>query len=300
MTPDPEPLDVGVLRGVLLQPAGQFARVDLVRRTGSTNADLVAAVSSPASELWPDLSMLCAEEQSSGRGRMDRVWNAPPGSSVIVSVLLRPNAHGRNLAPDACAWMSMLAALGLIDALDVAAGISAELKWPNDVLVAGRKVSGILAHLVPVNSGAGAGYGTAVVLGTGINVSQTSPQLPVSTATSLALQNADTLDRNILLVAYMQRFAALYRSFCDGGGSPRLPLWEGKSLLQLVSARMATLGCAVRVELPGGRMLHGEAIGLDAHGSLLVRDGAGSTHPVSAGDVVHLRRQQPDGTVAYA
>ncbi len=115
------PLDLDALRHALMAPTGEFARVDVVAETGSTNADVVAA----ASEQWPDLSVLIAENQLAGRGRLDREWNTPPGSSIIASVLLRPGDAGpglKALGQEAYSWISLLAALALADALDGAAG----------------------------------------------------------------------------------------------------------------------------------------------------------------------------------
>ncbi|HEY8295667.1 MAG TPA: biotin--[acetyl-CoA-carboxylase] ligase [Micrococcaceae bacterium] len=312
------PLDLDALRHALMAPVGEFARVELVAETGSTNADVVAA----AAEQWPELSVLMAENQLAGRGRLDREWNTPPDSSIIASVLLRPGdalPGLKALGQEAYSWISLLAALALADALDGSAGLRAELKWPNDVLVGGRKVAGILAQLVPGapatppsgGSAGGAGgpegaetpanpAGPAVVVGTGVNVGQSQQDLPVPTATSLAMEGAKTLDRNVLIPAYLNRFARLYRSFRAVGGDARLPLDDGQSLLQLASARMATLGSQVRAELPGGITLQGLAVGLDPQGSLLVTDSAGTTRAISAGDVVHLRRHEAEGSGGYA
>ena len=161
-------------------------------------------------------------------------------------------------------------------------------------------MAGILAQLVPGHPGQHDARWPAVVIGTGVNVSQSTEQLPVPTATSLALEGAADLDRNELLATYLNRFAQLYRSFRAVGGNARLPLRGGDSLLQIATARMATLGSAVRAELPGGVTLLGTATGLDQNGSLLVADSEGTTHTVSAGDVVHLRRHEAEGPGAYA
>jgi BirA family transcriptional regulator, biotin operon repressor / biotin---[acetyl-CoA-carboxylase] ligase len=305
MNPPLSPLDPAVLRQAMLAPDGEYARVELVAQTGSTNADLVTAA---ASGQWPDLAVLVAENQLAGRGRLDRQWSTATGSSAIASVLLRPEGDDRlpPLPQESYSWITLLAAVALCEALAVTAGLNADLKWPNDVLVDGRKIAGILAQLVPApaptasTAGAVSTAGPAVVVGTGINVGQSQDELPVPTATSLALEDATTLDRNALLPDYLNRFARLYRSFRTVGGDPGQPLEGDSSLLELVSARMVTLGSEVRAELPGGLTLQGRAVGLDRHGSLLVADSAGITHAVSAGDVVHLRRHEAQGPGAYA
>ena len=108
----------------------------------------------------------------------------------------------------------------------------------------------------------------------------------------------------MLLPAYLKAFAALYSEFVAAGGDATAALGGGtgcgRSLLDLARHHMSTLGQEVRAELPGGTMLHGTAMGLGSDGRLLIRDGAGHVHTVSAGDVVHLRRTESDGTLKYA
>lgn len=281
-------LDLGALRTALCMPSGPFSRLDIVARTGSTNTDLVDAAQREAAG-WPDLSVLGAEVQTAGRGRLDRAWVAPERSSLFVSVLLRPfNRQGRPVPTAAYSWFSLLAALALAESVEDRTEIAPQLKWPNDVTVDGRKLAGVLAQFVP---GAGA-EPPAVVVGVGLNVSLTDEELPVPTATSLLLEYAGTTDRNILLKSFLRTFADSYRAFCDVDGDAEVDWDNGPSLLTRVGARMATLGQDVRAELPGGVALSGRALALDPHGALIVRDEDGERHTVSAGDVVHLRPQE--------
>ncbi|WP_299165479.1 biotin--[acetyl-CoA-carboxylase] ligase [uncultured Arthrobacter sp.] len=278
-------LDEAGLREALCRPHGSYGRLDLVEATGSTNTDLVRhAVGEPSQ--WPDLSVLTAEEQTAGRGRMDRIWIAPERSSLFVSVLLRPrNPEGRPLPTQSYAWMSLLAALALSESIEDRTEISPQLKWPNDVHVDGRKLAGVLAQLVP---GANA-EPPAVVVGAGVNVSLTDQELPVPTATSLLLEYATTTDRNVLLKAYLRRFAAHYGEFTAVDGDATRSWSDGTSLLARVSERMVTLGQDVQADLPNGTVITGRAMNLDSHGALVVRDDDGERHTVAAGDVVHLR-----------
>jgi BirA family biotin operon repressor/biotin-[acetyl-CoA-carboxylase] ligase len=278
-------LDAAALSGALCAPAGPYARVDLVQETGSTNDDLAeAAAGQPAQ--WPDLSVVTAESQRAGRGRLDRSWVAPERSSLIVSVLLRPvNAAGRPLPTASYSWFSLLAALALVESIEDRTEVSPQLKWPNDVIVDGRKLAGILARFVPGADGAP----PALVVGIGLNVSLTDSELPVPTATSLLLEYAGTTDRNILLKSFLRTFAVRYAAFCAVDGDALAAQTEGGTLAAEISARMHTLGQDVRAELPGGAELTGRALALDAFGGLVVRDGDGERHTVSAGDVVHLR-----------
>ncbi|NJC21818.1 BirA family biotin operon repressor/biotin-[acetyl-CoA-carboxylase] ligase [Arthrobacter pigmenti] len=278
-------LDEAGLREALCSPRGQFARLELVEATGSTNTDLVRLAEQDAAG-WPDLSVLTAEEQTAGRGRLERKWTAPERSSLIVSVLLRPRTKtGRPLPTQSYGWLSLLAALALSESIEERTEVSPQLKWPNDVHVDGRKLAGVLAQLVPGANGAP----PAVVVGCGVNVSLTDQELPVPNATSLLLEYATTTDRNVLLKAYLRRLADSYAEFTAVDGDESRPWTDGKSLLARVSDRMVTLGQDVRAELPNGTMITGRAMNLDTHGALVVRDDDGERHTVAAGDVVHLR-----------
>lgn len=268
-----------------------IAKMVVVDSTGSTNADLLRAVTVEPSE-WPDFSVLTAEYQTAARGRLDRSWEAPPLSSVSVSIVLRPmNAEGRPLPTHTYSWLSLLAALALRETLLETAGIPAVLKWPNDVLVRGRKIAGILAQMGPM----GDGSVPAVVLGTGLNVTLTAAELPVPTATSVALEQPLTDDRTQLLKSYLANFARLYRSFCNADGDPTAGLAGGPSLHKRVESVMVTLGRQVRAQLPGDHEIIGHATRLDEYGSLLVVDQDAREHVVTAGDVVHLRPWTPPG-----
>lgn len=311
-------LDAAALKAALLRPLGGFARVEVVESTGSTNTDLATNAASVDGH-WPDLSVLVANAQEDGKGRLGRAWVVPAGAAMISSVFLWPGeqAHATAattpFAPTGYAWLSILAGVALCRAVRTVAGVPAELKWPNDVVANGRKLAGILAQLVPAPVGAapagnphqagrGAQAGPGVVVGAGLNVSLAADELPTDRATSLLLEGAAGagLDRNVLLPAYLNGFASLYRDFVAAGGDAREPLAGGATLLELAGAFMGTLGREVRAELPGGTMLHGTATGLADDGGLLLRDAQGVMHTVSAGDVVHLRRTGPNGTVGYA
>ncbi|WP_028281499.1 biotin--[acetyl-CoA-carboxylase] ligase [Arthrobacter sp. H5] len=278
-------LDEAGLREALCEPKGPYGRLDLVTETGSTNTDLARDAEQQA-RLWPDLSVLTAEQQSAGRGRLDRTWIAPERSSLIVSILLRPtNSDGRPLPTHSYSWLSLLTALALAEGIDDRTEVSPRIKWPNDVQVDGRKLAGVLAQLVPGANGAP----PAVVVGVGLNVSLTDQELPVPTATSLLLEYAKTTDRNVLLKAFLRTLARHYAEFTAVDGDAARPWSDGESLSARVGKRMATLGQDIRAELPGGQFLTGRAMGLDERGGLLVRDDDGERHTVTAGDVVHVR-----------
>jgi BirA family biotin operon repressor/biotin-[acetyl-CoA-carboxylase] ligase len=163
--------------------------------------------------------------------------------------------------------------------------------------VRGRKIAGILAQLGPLEGSAV----PPVVLGTGLNVSLTTAELPVPTATSVSLEHPATADRTELLKSYLTRFATLYRSFCNADGDPTAGMAGGHSLHKRVEAVLTTLGKQVRAHLPGDQEIIGHASRLDEYGSLMVVDSGGHEHVITAGDVVHLRpwtppKDEPAGT----
>jgi BirA family biotin operon repressor/biotin-[acetyl-CoA-carboxylase] ligase len=278
------PLDRTLLGPELAREAG-LSRLEVIDDIGSTNAELLRLAEADA-DSWGDLSVLATSHQSAGRGRLHRHWESPFGTSIAVSFLLRPrNRDGRPLPTQSYSWFSPLAALALREALAVCAGLEASVKWPNDVVVDGKKISGILAQLAPGAHGAP----PAVVLGTGINVGQTEDELPVATATSVLVAAGRRVRREDLLAAYLAAFGRRYREFCAADGDPDAPLAGGRGLWGEVEDATITLGKRVRVELPGGQTLVGRATGLDAHGALRVVEEDGSRHSVAAGDVVHLR-----------
>jgi BirA family biotin operon repressor/biotin-[acetyl-CoA-carboxylase] ligase len=219
--------------------------------------------------------VLVAEHQTAGRGRLGRAWEAPPRAGLTLSVLLRP---GPGVPPDRWGWVPLLAGVAVSRALARTAQIDVRLKWPNDVQVDGRKLAGILAERA----------GDALVVGMGVNVSLTAEELPGPAATSLAAEGARTLDRDTLLRALLRELGRTYRGWRLGGGDPAAGLRDA------YVERCATLGRPVRVSLPGGGELLGEAVDVDAEGRLVVATpGAGGTgaglQAVASGDVVHVR-----------
>lgn len=265
-----QPLDEGMLRAALVGP---WAQLDVVERTGSTNADLMAAAAAGA----PDRTVLVAERQDAGRGRLTRSWASPPGSGLTVSVLLRPSG----VSPSRFSWLPLLAGLAVLDAVRQFTTTPAGLKWPNDLLLGAerddpgpRKVAGILAEVADAHR-------PAVVVGIGVNVVAAPPDQPY--ATSLAAEGAE-VDRGTVLVALLQHLAAREAAWRAGRGDP-----EATRLRADYRAACSSLGSEVRVELPGGTVVAGIAEDVDRDGRLLLLDATGHRRAVAAGDVVHVR-----------
>ncbi len=268
------PLRAAALRESLVAPAGPLGRLEVRDDVGSTNADLIAAaVAHPAD--WPHLSVLTAEHQSAGRGRAGRAWSAPPRSGLATSVLVRPDRAA--VHQHRWSWLPLLAGLAVVEVL----GEGAELKWPNDVLLGGRKVAGVLAETLPGAPDETSGGG--VVIGIGLNVTLTAAELPVPTATSLELAGASVTDRDVLLRSLLRSLAAEVARWTAAGGDP-----AASGLGDRVRAVCATLGREVVVDLPGGRRVPGTGHDLDDDGQLVLATADGPL-AVSAGDVVHVR-----------
>ncbi len=275
---DRPPLSERALTRALVHPGGLWSRIEVRAETGSTNAD--AAEAARANE--PEGLVVVAEQQVAGRGRRDRQWLSPARAGLTLTVLLRPGIpdpeRGRPAAtPGTFGWLPLLAGVALAGAVSRVAGVEAALKWPNDLLVGDRKCAGILAEMA----------GDAIVVGIGLNVSTHAEELPETTgvpATSLRLAGAETLDRDPLLRALLRGLERWYGGWREAGGDA-----EMCGLLGEYRRLCATIGRDVRVLLPGGGELTGEATTVDRDGQLVVRTVEGSEHRVSAGDVLHVR-----------
>ncbi|MEI7617229.1 MAG: biotin--[acetyl-CoA-carboxylase] ligase [Actinomycetota bacterium] len=229
-------------------PAGW--QVTFVDQTGSTNADLLAAGAADA----PDRTVLAAAHQTAGRGRLDRRWEATPGANLLVSLLLRS-------VPRFAHELTQRVALAALAACRELAGIEADLKWPNDILLNGAKLAGVLAQAGSSPSG------PFVVVGIGINVGW---------APDDAAKVGDQVGPGQLLSAMLTHYDAL----------PEV-------ITPLYRAHLATIGQRVRVELPGDRMVVGRATDVEPDGRLVVLDDCAISHRIDTGDVVHLRPDDP-------
>ena len=284
------PLNATALRRALVRPAGAglWRELQVVAETGSTNTDLAERVRAGDAHTAPEGVVLVAEQQTAGRGRLDRDWVAPARSGLFFSVLLRPGAAG--VPRERWGWLPLLAGVATATALARTAGVDTALKWPNDLLVTvdgeERKLGGILGEQVAPERAGGVPEDAegAVVLGVGLNVSLRAEELPVPTAGSLKLAGAPNTDRDPLLRAVLRSLADWYVRWRDAGGDP-----AAHRLQEAYTAGCATLGRSVRVLLPGGREETGRAVAIDAHGRLVLSTADGRRLPVSAGDVVHLR-----------
>jgi BirA family transcriptional regulator, biotin operon repressor / biotin---[acetyl-CoA-carboxylase] ligase len=246
---------------------GAFSNVRRLATVDSTNTYLLAEARRGAAEGL----VVVADHQTAGRGRLGRRWEAPPGTCLLASVLLRPV-----LPPEQLHLCTAVVALAMADACAQVAGVAPGLKWPNDLVVGEHKVAGVLGESDPGAPGGPPGS-VAVVVGVGCNVTWPGPA--GAGGTSLEAEAGRPVDRGALLgslLAVLEERVPALRS-----DSARADLAEE------LRRRCVTLGTVVRVELARG-VLVGTAVGLTDAGGLVVDTGAGR-QVVVAGDVVQLR-----------
>jgi len=244
---------------------GLWREIRVVDETASTNADIRAAADSGEGEGL----VVVAERQSAGRGRLDRQWESPARAGVLMSLLLRPTVASARLP-----LLPLLTGVAMAEAVRAVAELPAMVKWPNDVLVDGRKLGGVLVE----RTGDG-----AVVVGIGINVSTRPEELPVPTGTSIQMAGGSA-DRESLVKEALRAFERRYAAFTDAGGAPA-------SVLPAYREVCDTIGREVEVQLPDGASARGMAVAVDDSGMLVVRGADGVERTWSAGDVVHVRAE---------
>ena len=247
------PLD----RKAISREISQYWRVSVVEVTGSTQDDLytIATGEAPIAK-----SVLAAEYQSAGRGRLDRSFTAPASSALTFSLYIEPKAEKEEWP-----FITLLTGVSVYEALHhLDVNLKVGLKWPNDLFIGDKKVGGIITQATD----------KGVVIGIGINVRMTGEELPVEGATSLMLEGALELDRNTILAKILNHFEV------------NLQMWElGESFLRQYRDASFTVGREVEVTLPGGKLVSSKAIGISDTGALLLENG----EVVTVGDVVHLR-----------
>lgn len=248
--------------------------ITVVAETGSTHGDLLLGPAASGGRV----RVRVTDYQGAGRGRSDRSWSCPPGAGLMFSV-----RTGLAFVPPARrGWIGAVLALAVTDAVRTVTGLHPELKWPNDVLLGGAKVAGILAESADPD----------VVVGCGLNVSLTADELPRADATSLRLAGAGPVDRPALLAAALAGLADRLDGWRDAGGDV-----DVAGLRPAYRAGCGTFGRQVRIELPGGASVSGLAVDVDVDGALVLEPTGSGAAPVSgparrrfsAGDIVHLR-----------
>lgn len=263
----PEAGLAGQAQAVALR-ASIVARLHVHESVGSTNDEAAALARAGA----PHGTLVLAERQTAGRGRLGRRWESPPGVGLWMSWVLRPP-----LGLDRAFLVTALGAVAVAETVEQVCGRRAHLRWPNDVLVGGRKMAGLLAEAA----------GSArrldwVVLGIGLNVNQKAADFPpefASEATSLALVAGRPVDRAAVLGVFLEAFARHEGRLAADGGAALLAEWRERTPLA---------GRRVTVNLPDGTLI-GTVVELADDGALVVRDDSGARRALYAADVRLLR-----------
>jgi BirA family biotin operon repressor/biotin-[acetyl-CoA-carboxylase] ligase len=262
----------------------RFADVRWVASTGSTNADVLALARDGA----PEGVVVVADHQTAGRGRYERAWVAPPGGSLLVSVLLRPPSRVASAT-------TMATAVAMAEAVEGVTGVSPGLKWPNDLVMEGeggeRKLAGVLAEADwPASATISAGWReppaherAVIVVGVGLNVCwpdhDEAIRAVADTAVALNWVTTEPIDRVDLLVAFLRRLDRRYGQLVSEGPEAAMDEWRRRS---------ATLGRRIRVDL-GADDVAGTAVDVTAEGHLVVEALGGQRRTFAVGDVIHLR-----------
>jgi BirA family transcriptional regulator, biotin operon repressor / biotin---[acetyl-CoA-carboxylase] ligase len=249
------------------------SRVIFYPTIGSTN-DVAAALAVQGGAV--EGAVVCADEQTAGRGRRGHVWHSPPASGLYVSVILEPGAARAD--PDrATTLVTLMAGVALVDGIEAATGLRPDLKWPNDLLVGRRKLAGILSEGVGA-SAAGARVST-VVVGYGINIAQTAyPPDIAARATSLETELGRSVDRAIVFAQTLASLASRYDDLLAGRFDAILDAWRRRA--------HAAAGARVTWTSPAGPQ-SGVTAGIDERGALLVRIGD-RVERIVAGELVWL------------
>lgn len=216
----------------------------------------------------PEGTVVIAEEQLTGRGRMDRIWHSPKYTGIWMSMILRPNIPIAQ-APQ----LTLITAVAIVQAIEEVSKLSPQIKWPNDILINGKKVTGILTELQ-----AEADRIFAIIIGVGINVNQKLEDYPEELreiATSLSIEQGEKISRAKLIRAVFANFENLYLLYLEKGFEPIKLLWESYaiSIGKTITARTLT------------ENIRGKALGITEDGVLMIEDEAGTIHYVYSADI---------------
>lgn len=259
----------------------KFGAIDFRTEVGSTSDELVRQA---LTEELQNLTVIATLNQTAGHGRLDRTWACPPGEGLAVSVLIKSSSYEHRTISDNLGWMALVAGTAMSNSIDAILdanqiGLQARVKWPNDVLINGLKIVGILGSVLPNGSG--------IVIGAGVNLLTNSSELSIPTSISLAecgVKGTGIELTDQLLSLFLPQLRAMFDKLLNGTDK------ENKALKREITDSCATIGARVRVDLPGGIEIRGIATGLSDAGGLELKETAtGELRLIAAGDVTHLR-----------
>lgn len=216
----------------------------------------------------PEGTIVVAESQTKGRGRLGRVWSSPKYKGIYLSLILKPK-----ILPNQASLLTLLSAVSICEAIKEITGLDIKIKWPNDVMLYNKKLGGILTEL-----SAEMDEIHFMVIGIGLNVNNDKKTL-VSAAASLREYKKENINRTELLQEILRKIEANYLFFQEKGGRFIIDKWRNYNI---------TLGRRIKV-ICRKEHIEGQAVDIDIDGGLLVRDDSGFIKKVMAGDVVHCR-----------
>ncbi len=216
----------------------------------------------------PEGTVVIAEEQTAGRGRMERRWHSPKFTGVWMSIILRPN-----LMPQKAPQLTLIAAVAVVQAIEELTDLHPQIKWPNDILINGKKMTGILTELQAESDRI-----NSIIIGIGMNVNQEENSYPEelrSIATSLFIETGKKINRAELIRHVLANLEHLYDLYLEAGFYPIKILWESYavSIGKMITARM----------LQGN--IYGKALGITDDGVLMIEDLAGEKHYIYSADI---------------
>lgn len=213
-------------------------------------------------------TLVVADEQTGGRGRMARVWYSPKGTGIWMSIILRPNIPLQKTPQ-----LTLLTAVALVEGIEEVTGLSPTIKWPNDILINGKKAVGILTELE-----AEADQVHSVIIGIGINVNQQIDEFPEAirnTATSIAIEKGEKIHRALIIQKFLERFEKWYTTYLEHGFKPIKLLWESYSI---------SLNKTIHARTLSGTVV-GKALGINEEGALLIETSEGKIEKVYSADI---------------
>ena len=221
-----------------------------------------------AYEAAPEGTIVIAEEQIAGKGRMARMWYSPKYTGIWMSIILRPN-----IPPPKAPQLTLIAAVAVVQAMQELTNLTPQIKWPNDILINGKKVTGILTELL-----AEADRINAIIIGIGINVNQQTEDYPEelrAIATSLSIETGEKLERAQLIKTLLLKLEQLYILYLEKGFYPIKLLWESYAI---------SIGKSITARTLSGS-IHGKALGINEDGVLMIEDSSGKIHYVYSADI---------------
>lgn len=239
--------------------------LEYLKQTTSTNADAFRMAETGAAEG----TVVLADFQSGGKGRRGRLWASPAGVNLYCSVILRPS-----IMPHEAPQLTFLSAVAAARAIELTTSLTPEIKWPNDLLVSGKKVAGLLNEMSAETDGV-----NFVILGIGVNLNMTADQFPEDLrhpATSLFIESGIRVDRTRFASTMLNELDRLYRELTEHGFEPVRLEWQ---------QRCNAAGKRIIVSDAGIENCEGCFIGIDADGALLLRSDDGLQHRITSGDV---------------